>query len=286
MHMAASQGSQVMQLEPLPHLQLVPLERCVLHEIVDPQRSTRLEARLIEDGLLRSPPIVVPYTASDRLLVLDGATRITTLRWLGFDAAPLQIVQYTDDRIKLRGWAHLLQRIGMPSLLQALRRIDGTTIEPVDVQTAQEGLRERMLLCALVAPGGIAWAVRGGRTLLEKARLLDDVFRCYAAQTMIHRLPDDELIDPAGLPNGTVVIYFVRYTKHELLELTSAGGILPAGMTRHIIPGRVLRLDVPLAALRNGTFETRHAWFEDWIAERIAAGHARVYAEPTWLLEE
>ncbi len=275
-----------MQPESLPYLQLVSLERCVLHETVDSQRSARLEARMVEDGLLRSPPIVAPYTASDRLLVLDGATRITALRRLRFDAAPVQIVQYADDDIKLRSWAHLLHNIDVLSLLQALRRIEGTTIEAVDWQMAQQGLRERVLLCALVASDSAVWAIRGGRSLLEKARLLDAIFRCYTGHTMTHRVPDDEPVDFASLTDSTAIVYFARYTKQELLELTSAGGILPAGMTRHIIPGRVLRLDVPLAALRNGTFEAQWTWFEDWIAERIAAGHARFYAEPTWLFDE
>lgn len=275
-----------MQPEPLPYLQLVSLERCVLHETVDPQRSTRLEARMVEDGLLRSPPIVAPYTASDRLLVLDGATRTTALRRLGFDMAPVQIVEYSDDRIKLHSWAHLLQMIDIPALLQALHGIDGVVIEPAAWQPAQQGLRERVLLCALVASDGIVWAIRGGRSVLEKARLLDAIFHCYARHTMTHRLPDNEPMDFAGLPDSTVVVYFARYTKQELLELTSAGGVLPAGMTRHIIPGRVLRLDVPLAALRSGTSTAQRTWFENWVAERVAAGHARFYAEPTWLFDE
>jgi hypothetical protein len=275
-----------MQPEPLPNLQLVALERCVLHESVDPTRVTRLMNTLAQDDLLRNPPIVARYARSDRLMVLDGATRTTALQELGFQALPVQIVNYVDSRIELHTWAHLLHSVNAHSLLRALRAIDGLTIYSVDALTAERSIRERTLLCALISSDGDAWAIEGGGSLAEEAFLLETVFRSYAQRATVQRLPHDERLTPASLPAGTIGVIFRHYTKLDLLELTNAGGILPAGITRHVIPGRVLRLNVPLAALRSDSFAAQQSWFAAWFAERIASGHARLYNEPTWLFDE
>ena len=122
--------------------------------------------------------------------------------------------------------------------------------------------------------------------LLEEAQLLEQVFRCYVHRAAVHRLPHEQPITPSSLPAGAIAVIFPRYVKQDLLTLTQAGGVLPAGITRHVIPGRVLRLNVPLAELRTGTLAAQQAWFAAWVAQRIAAGHARLYNEPTWLFDE
>jgi hypothetical protein len=275
-----------MPSEPLPDLQLVPLERCVLHESVDPRRVARLRVRIQSDASLRNPPIVTPYPAGDRWMVLDGATRTTAMRELGFQALPVQVVNYSAARIELHTWAHILHDVSATMIVHALRQIDGVRMYAIDHATALCDLRARALLCAALAENGTAWALHADGSLLDHARLLDTIFRTYAGRATIQRLPDDQSLTPARLPSNTAMMAFARYTKADLLELTAAGGILPAGITRHIIPGRVLRLHVPLKELRHGTFAEQSAWFNAWIAARIAGQHARFYHEPTWLFDE
>lgn len=275
-----------MQPEPLPILQLVPLERCVLHESTDPQRVTRLAASLEAEQLIRNPPIVARYARGDRLMVLDGATRTTALREIGLQVVPVQIVNYADARIELHTWAHVLHSVNLHSLLRALRMIEGVHLRPIDAQYAQNVPHLPGAIGSLITAGDDAWALEGGGSLGEESRLLEAVFRCYASRATVQRLPHDARLTSASLPEGAIAMLFPRYTKLDLLELTHAGGIVPAGITRHIIPGRVLRLNVPLRQLREGTVAAQQTWFAAWVAERIAAGRARLYNEPTWLFDE
>lgn len=278
-----------MQAEPLPKLHLVPLDRCVLHESIDPQRVARLAAHLVAEQVLRNPPVVAAYADDDRLMVLDGATRTTALRQLGLQAVPVQVINYADARIELRTWAHLLHNVKLPSLLRALRDIPGLRVqrdEQPQTDVVAEGELAGQTLCRLLTSDGVSWTLSGAGGLHEEAQLLEEVFRCYVQRAAVQRLPHDTPIQPAALPADTVAVLFPRYSKHDLLTLTQAGGILPAGITRHIIPGRVLRLNVALAGLRTGTLAAQQAWFAAWVAERIAAGHARLYNEPTWLFDE
>lgn len=275
-----------MQAEPLPTLQLAPLDHCVLHESIDPHRVARLVATLAVEDVLRNPPVVARYAGSDRFMVLDGATRTTALRQLGLEAAPVQIVNYVDPRIELHTWAHVLHSVNLHSLLRALRLLEGIRLRRIDAHEAEHLVHEAGVLGSLLTPEGEAWALEGGGSLVEEARLLETVFRCYTGRATIHRLPHDTRLTAASLPEGTIAAMYPRYTKLDLLELTHAGGIVPAGITRHIIPGRVLRLNVPLAQLRAGTLAAQQAWFAAWVAERIAGGRARLYTEPTWLFDE
>ncbi len=275
-----------MQAEPLPTLQLAPLEHCVLHESIDPQRVARLVATLAGEAYLRNPPVVARYAGSERFMVLDGATRTTALRQLGLQAAPVQIVNYADARIELHTWAHVLHNVNLHSLQRALRMIEGVRLRRIDAREAEHQVHEPGVLGSLLTPEGEAWALEGGGSLVEEARLLELVFRCYSGRATVHRLPHDARLTAASLPEGTIAAFYPRYTKLDLLKLTHAGGIVPAGITRHVIPGRVLRLNVPLAQLRTGSFEAQQAWFAAWVAERIAVGRARLYTEPTWLFDE
>lgn len=275
-----------MSSEPLPKLQLVPLAQCILHESVDPRRVARLRARLQSDDELRNPPIVTCYPSGDRWMVLDGATRTTAMLDLGFDALPVQIVNYNTPRIELHTWTHVLHSVSAATLIRSLHRINGVRIEVADHATVLSNAERRALLAAIVTSDGAAWALHADGSLLDHARLLDTVFRSYAGRATIQRLPADQSLSPARLPADTAMIVFPRYSKANLLELTGAGGVLPAGITRHIIPGRVLRLHVPLAELRRGTFAAQSAWFNAWIAARIAGQHARFYHEPVWLFDE
>lgn len=270
----------------LPNLQLVALRHCALHESFEPQRVARLAARLRADDVLRNPPIVARAPGIDRYVVLDGATRTTALRQLGYAAAPVQIVDYADTRIELHTWAHVLHGVAIGPLLRRLRAIEGLALHAIAAESALQHVRERAFIASILAAGGEAWALAGGGSLRDEARLLDEVFHCYARRATVQRLPHDERLTAARLPDGTVAAIFPRYTKHDLLQLVAEGGVLPGGVTRHVIPGRALRVNAPLAPLREGSLESQGRWFAAWIAERVAGGHARLYAEPTWLFDE
>jgi L-serine kinase (ATP) / ParB family transcriptional regulator, heme-responsive regulator len=272
--------------EPLPKLQLVALSHCALHESFDPPRVARLAARLRADDVLRNPPIVARVPATDRYVVLDGATRTTALRQLGYESSPAQIVSYSDPRIELHTWAHVLHGVAPAPLLRWIRAIDGLMLHRIALESALQHVHERAFIGSLVTADGEAWAIEGGGSLRDEARLLDEVFHCYARCATVQRLPHDARFTVTSLPAGTVAAIFPRYTKQDLLDLVGEEGVLPGGITRHTIPGRALRVNVPLAPLREGTYESQQRWFAAWIAERVAGGHARLYTEPTWLFDE
>ncbi len=67
----------------------------------------------------------------------------------------------------------------------------------------------------------------------------------------------------------------------------SSGRFFPAGITRFLIPGRVLRLNADLDYLKSGnSLQEKNRWLHEILKEKQLQGGIRYYAEPVYLLDE
>jgi hypothetical protein len=73
-----------------------------------------------------------------------------------------------------------------------------------------------------------------------------------------------------------------------VIDLAGAGEYLPAGITRHLIRWRALRVNVPIAMCVDPikSLEEKNAWIRGWTAERLTQREVRFYEEPTVLYDE
>ena len=122
------------------------------------------------------------------------------------------------------------------SLLRAIRSIKGLRVSPITGGTPAPRF-ESGEIAALLTPDGNAWMLESEGRMDNNAALLQATFSCYARRATIKRLPQDGTIVAERLPEGGIAVLFPRYTKLDLLELSRIGEVLPAGITRHIIPG-------------------------------------------------
>src|SRR5262245_31928740 len=104
----------------LPDLKIVPGARLVLHEESDPARTRRISERLKQDKTLGNPPIVGRVKGASRLIILDGANRVSAFEYLKIESVMVQIVDYSDDSIRLTRWHHLLLDYDAQDLVRAL----------------------------------------------------------------------------------------------------------------------------------------------------------------------
>jgi hypothetical protein len=67
-----------------------------------------------------------------------------------------------------------------------------------------------------------------------------------------------------------------------------SGARLPAGITRHLIPWRALRINVPIERLADPgpSAEAKTEWLHDWLQEKVLARQVRYYEESTVLFDE
>jgi hypothetical protein len=275
-----------------PDLRVLPIELVVEHEYNDVQRTAPLAQRLEEEGLLKNPPVVTPLGGEDpRYVVLDGANRVTALSMLKYPHILVQVVAYEEPGVTLTTWHHVIEGMDPRSLTADLTNLEGVDMVLTDRLRARAGLARREYLMYVIRADGEVFAARtalAGRDVQEQNRLLNALVDTYKDRCRLHRVMSEELEEVKALyPEMAGLVIFPQYDTSEVLELAQDGELLPAGLTRHLIQGRALRINYPLSELKSGdSLEEKNARLKAWLVKKLATKEVRFYGETTYLFDE
>ncbi|HVR31249.1 MAG TPA: NAD(P)-dependent oxidoreductase [Acidimicrobiia bacterium] len=265
-------------------LRFVSLDQVVPHEATDARRSARLAELIEEEQILRNPPIVAAF--GDRYVVLDGATRTDALRTMGIPHVVVQDVG-VDDGLGLETWHHVIRSIDANALRTVLSGVEGVTITECEPSEAADRVIESGALCSVQFFGGPALILSstGGANRFDALASISDT---YTANAVVSRtLERDVRKVAAWYPDGVALVEYPEFTVEQVLLAARSGRLLPAGVTRFLIPGRVLRLELPLAMLSEPRdLDSKNRWLHDHLAEKQRHGKIRYYREPVYLLDE
>ena len=79
-----------------------------------------------------------------------------------------------------------------------------------------------------------------------------------------------------------IALFFPSFSAQEIFALMKRGITLPQGITRHIVNGRLLRINYPLEMLKNGLgLAKKKAFFKEFV-EKLTV---RFYEESTWVVD-
>ncbi len=272
----------------MPALRVVAVSDLLLHEQHDAQRTGPLVQRLQADGLLRNPPIVAPVLGEPTYVVLDGANRVTAMRSLGIDHIAVQVVDYDDTELILETWHHLVNGLCGERFRRILLDVRGVQREPTELAHAQAQLARREVLAYVQYPDGEVWGLHAQGGLHERTQRLNDIVDAYKLHGRIFRASTHHM--PSLLPlhqDIAALVVFPRFAPAEIVDLARIGACLPAGITRHLIPGRALRINLPLDVLASAqSVEQKNAWLDNWIRQKLNSRSARFYQESTFMFDE
>lgn len=265
-------------------LRFVPLDRVVPHEATDPRRAERLADRISEEGVVRNPPIVA--AVEDRYVVLDGATRTEALTRLGCRHVVVQDTS-VEDGLSLETWHHVIRQTDVDTVLGVIAGIDGVDMEESTPEEVGDRVIEYGGICSVTTTDGRAFLVQAdpGRNRFEA---LADLAAAYIDAAVVSRTLER---DPRRLatwyPDMVALVEYPEFTVEQVLLAARSSRLLPAGVTRFIVPGRVLRLDVPLDLCRDDRpIEEKNRWLQDHLTEKERRGKIRYYREPVYVLDE
>jgi hypothetical protein len=272
----------------LPDLRILPVNSLLLHEQHDVQRSEPLAMRLTADGILRNPPIVAPVPDEARFVVLDGANRVTALTAMNIPHIVAQVVDYEDEELILDTWYHLVADVPREDFHRAVGELPGVTLAANDLMGARAALARREALAYIVYPDGDVYTVPVAGDLHGRAARLNDIVDIYKTRGKIYRANTDHVDKLLPYYDAvTALVVFPRYQPAEIIELARVGARLPAGITRHVIPRRALRINFPLSVLRGDwPLIEKNGYLKDWLKGKMANKQARFYEESTFLFDE
>ncbi len=275
-----------------PVLKLVPSESVQFHEHPERARTLRLVERLRAEQILRHPPIVAEL-AGERYMLLDGANRASAFVEIGYAQIPVQVIDYGDPGVQLKGWHHLLLEGRKLDLQRVFADIPDVTLRRVTHDEIGTLLELRRVHAVLVDPRGTCWGLfprePSGLELRAWVQVLERVVAAYEGKTELERI---KMADYDSLPHVFESVehqlcLFPVFTKIELLDLARDGTLIPTGLSHHIVPGRALSLNLPLDFLADGSSEAeRHAFFTRFLARLEVEGRIRFYEEAVFILNE
>ncbi len=254
--------------ELIKNLEIREVKSLLSHEQVISHNLKRLKEAMLNIGQLVDPMIVDKDTG----VVLDGNHRLKVLEIIECPHATCQAVDYKSDEIKVGTW--------YPSVSLApeqVFRLDSLKHEKVDFEAGREAVNNLkapfMLIskdreCHLVNPGSYK--------LMEMVEEQNYIFSLLEKGTVDYG-PEEEL--GKRLAAGKSVLYRRSYTKEEIVKTAQSHTPLPPKSTRHLIPGRIIRLNMKLGWLHRSKEEAQ-AELKRMLDSRIYGGNVRKYYEP------
>ena len=255
----------------MPVLRVVPLARIRAHEEVDPLRVERLMGRISDDGI-QVNPMMCSEAPSGELVLLDGATRTESLRRLGFEHAVVQLVD--PERAILETWHHVVRECTEQEFLEAIESTPGLELG---------GGPDKPSL--LMASGDIYAVHHHG---ISPNAALAALVHSYSGWRAVNRItnPRDDSV-PWRFPDWAAVVEFPTLTVEDVMKAAVGDDLLPAGITRFLVPERALRLNLDLDLLRaDGSAEDKQEALEGMLSARARSGRIRRYEETVVILDD
>jgi hypothetical protein len=272
----------------LPTLKILPLDKLVLHEEHDMQRTLPLITKLRAQGILRNPPVVMPLTdSSGRFMVLDGANRVTSLKEMEFPHIVAQVVDIDYPHVWLQTWNHVIWGMKTDLLKEAIENVNGVHFVKVNTRKSFRAPKYKPLQIRLPDDG--FYILDEEPSSLEiHINTLHQIVNSYKTQASLDRT-SQTLIDSFRpiYPDLTALVIFPSFKIRTLLKLTAQQIVLPTGITRFTVSPRALHLNYPLHELSSGKpTNYKEEYLKHWIEERVKKKGVRYYAEATFLYDE
>lgn len=265
---------------PIPDLRIIPTEAVHAHEDSDSQRALPLIERLQQEAYVINPPIVAPM-GSDQFVILDGANRCHAFQHLNYPHILVQVVSYDGGSVELETWNHV---IGAWSADAFLQRLD--ELKEIELHEGQDA----HAIMHIVLRDERVIAVRTPvESAHERNAALRHIVAIYQQNAHLHRTTINEPQDIWKLyPDAAALVIFPHYQPADITAAARYKAYLPPGVSRHVVYGRALRINYPLADLIDETVSLteKNARLQDWLRTKLARRQVRFYAESTYQFDE
>ena len=280
-------------------LRFVHLEDLVYHETCDFKRTQRLAEEIKRDGHLKNP-VLVGYISTEeegkadqgkdeRWLVLDGVNRVSALKLLNIPDVLVQSVNYEDERIILSSWNHLIFGAKKEEIIEKIKDLN-LEVSPCPLNWRKEALKHQKTISYFLFRDMSGIVVNNGSFKPEdRVRNLCQLLATYNGRSEICYLDSENHLLSVfdHFKNSSAINLIPRFERKEILDLVQKDVLLPFGLTRFIVPNRVLGLEVSCSVLCASTpLSEKNSFLKELLAYRIKTKKAKFYQESVTLFNE
>lgn len=249
-------------------LSLVDIDALKPHEEIVESIVRSLANDILTQGEVRDPLMV----DRDDYVILDGMHRYNSLKTLRCRFAPCCLLDYDNPKIKVGSWFRLFVVNEADSTAETLLGQENLDYSKLRIKLDDASHSRQVIIMTadgtVFSLSGKVDTVKRARTavLLEKEMLKKGYAVEYLSETVaLERLKSKDV---------TFVISLPIFTKQQIRECGLRGDLLPHKVTRHVIPSRPLRIDVPLPMLRDATVSLTEA--DHQLHELLARKHMEI----------
>ncbi len=280
-------------------LRFLHLDDLIFHETCDFKRTQRLAEEIKRDGHLKNP-VLVGYMSTgedkksdhekgEKWLVLDGVNRVSALKLLNIPDVLVQSVNYEDERVKLSSWNHLIFDAQKEEVIEKIKDLK-LEVSSCPLKWRKEALKHQKTISYFLFKDMSGIVVNDGSfTLEDKVKSLYQLIATYNGRFEICYLDSDNHLLSVfdHFQKSSAINLIPRFDKREILDLVQKDILLPSGLTRFIVPNRILGLEVSCSVLSANTplFE-KNSFLKELLAYRIKTKKAKFYQESVTLFNE
>ncbi|MBD3210049.1 hypothetical protein GF318_01565 [Candidatus Micrarchaeota archaeon] len=257
--------------EMLHQLEIRQAKDLLPHEQTISYNLKRLKVAMLNIGQLVDPIIV----DRESNLVLDGNHRLKVLEIIECPYAVCQAVDYTRPDIEVGTWFPAIRLT--PGEVFGL---DSIKHEKVDVEAGKKAVENLEAPFALIRNDECHLLNPGKYKLLEMVEEQNYILSLLEKRD-VEYVPYEEV--PRLIENGKSVFYRRSYTKDEILKAAQNHSPFPPKSTRHLIPGRIIRLNMRLGWLHRSP-EEAEIELKNNLSHRVYQGNVRKYYEPVTVI--
>ncbi|KKP52181.1 MAG: hypothetical protein UR42_C0008G0011 [Candidatus Roizmanbacteria bacterium GW2011_GWA2_33_33] len=239
-------------------VEVILIKDILVHEELDPSNSKEL-INFLKKSQTLSNPIIVASLGGKKYLQLDGMNRIHSFKTLGIKTISAQIVDYNDqEKIELSSWLHILKG-DIKEFLNFIKKDKSLIVSQGKMdQVGHRYIKEKDFgrLCTIVTNKKEVFFISTGGNFSEKIKRMNYLVSFYKNNLSRGALPYTLNHDSIKnffkqYLNDNVIVIFPTFTPQQIIESAKSGILLPTGITRHLVKGRVLNIDLPLSLFNN-----------------------------------
>jgi hypothetical protein len=268
-------------------LRLLKIADIKLHETTETKRMRRIFDRIAASKYLMNPVIVGLHKGE--YILIDGANRLSSLEEIGCKLAIAQIIDYSNPKIKLRTWNHLIYNTSLEVFLDYF---DSAKIKykEVKISRAETALKSGINHIAISD-------ISTGKTYLATLpKQFDKIVKTVNSITKLYFnvFPFDRSEEEIKLSdvirytrkNG-VILQFPRFKKQDVITASKSKNKIPAGITRHLLINRVLHVRYEINKLRSDKdIPEKTAELQKYLISKIDNNKVRQYRESVIVFDE